>query len=166
MTVALAIQVVRLSVVRSGAWRIRRSCLPSETIRLSLHSFTRNEQAIQGDRDLPTVHACVRKLDGKFKTFDVRNVQLMRLAPDFADAARMGYATKKRKKSVGGRKAFSSQQAIAANEPESDSFELRKRVAIVCPLPFDAEPVTVNALPEADRCLGVDRRCLSGGRTL
>ena len=121
-----------------------------ETIRLS---FIPSETS----KPYKVVAVCLpfvlcEKIDGKFTTFDVRKVQLMRLTPDFAEVARMSYVTKKRKKVLEAEK-LQQQQAIAANEPESDSFELGKGVAFVCPLPVDAEPVTVNALPEAGDAL-------------
>ena len=116
---------------------------PDQTIRLS---FIPSEVS----KPFKVVAVCLpfvlcEKVDGKFRTFDVRKVQLMRLAPGFAEAARMGYATKKRKKAIEAER-LQKQQETATNEPDVDSFELGKGVAFVCPLPVDVEPVSVNAL--------------------
>ena len=117
---------------------------PNETIRLNVVPH-------ETSKPFKVVAVCLpfvlcEKVDGKFTTFDVRKVQLMRLTPEFAELARMGYATKKRKKLLEAEKV--QQQAAAASEPIVDSFNLGESVAFVCPLPVDAEPVSVNALTE------------------
>ena len=115
---------------------------PNETIRLS---FVPQETS----KPFKVVAVCLpfvlcEKVDGKRETFDVRNVKLMRLAPDFADAARMGYASKKRRKVLEAEK-LQHEKSAAENEPIADSLELGESVALVCPLSVDAEPVTVDA---------------------
>lgn len=122
---------------------------PDQTIRLS---YTPQEIS----KPFKVVAVCLpfvlcEKVDGKFITFDVRNVQLMRLSPEFADVARMGYASKKRKKQLAAEKL---QQQAAANEPTADSlelnsFELGKGVAFTCPLPVDASQQIGDSLAQA-----------------
>jgi hypothetical protein len=97
---------------------------PDQTIRLSF---------VPQDRSKPfkVIAVCLpfvlcEKVDGKFQTFDVRTVQLMRLEPGFAEAARMGYASKKRRKElIAEREARKQAKAQQDQEGASeDSFEL------------------------------------------
>lgn len=115
---------------------------PDETIRLN---FLPSETS----KPFKVVAVCLpfvlcEKVDGKFTTFDVRKTKLMRLAPEFAELARMSYASKKRKKVLEAQKV-QSQPAAATNDAVEESFELGAGVEFQCPLPSDADPVSVDA---------------------
>lgn len=111
-----------------------------ETIRLS---FVPQETS----KPFKVIAVCLpfvlcEKVDGKHETFDVRNVKLMRLAPDFAEAARMGYASKKRRKALEAEKR-ERRQADETNAQSVDSFELSNGVAFEEPISVDASAEVV-----------------------
>lgn len=108
---------------------------PNETIRLSFYPSAISKPFKVVAVCLPFV--LCEKIDGKFTTFDVRQDQLMRLSPDFAEVSRMSYATKKRKKKLEAEKR-ERRQSAAVNESGPDSFELGKGVAFEEPAAVDA----------------------------
>ena len=108
---------------------------PDETIRLNFFPSETSKPFKVVAVCLPFV-LCERT-DGKFTTFDVRQVQLMRLSPNFAELSRMSYATKKRKKKLEAEKR-QRPQAAAVNELGADSFELGKGVEFEEPFAVDA----------------------------
>ena len=116
---------------------------PDETIRLSFVPSETSKPFKVKAVCLPFV--LCEKVDGKFTTFDVRKVKLMRLAAEFADLARMGYATKKRKKALEAEKLQNQPATAVAHASEDASFELAAGVEFQCPLPVDADPVSVVA---------------------
>jgi len=124
---------------------------PDETIRLSFLPSVANKPFKVVAVCLPFV--LCEKVDGKFQTFDVRKVQLMRLNPDFAELARMGFATKKRKKVLEAEKLQQSEKVqqgpnASASDADADSFELGRGVSFSHPVAVDADPVTVDALAQ------------------
>lgn len=114
---------------------------PDETVRLSFLPTGTSKPFKVVAVCLPFV--LCEKVDGKYQTFDVRRVQLMRLAPEFAELARMGYANKKRKKVLAAEKFERQKSVVSASEPadsqradtpSTDSFVLSDGVAFEEPI--------------------------------